>query len=111
MDSDNINPELSCSSKSTITPEGPTPNRNVEGELIVENIPTTPPTELVAELPPVLHRRRTFQEIDEGFVEDEEWCSPVTKILKLPFDHESWQHADELLEPPSPKSRKVADEV
>jgi hypothetical protein len=56
-------------------------------------------------------RRKSPQELDEGFVDDEEWCSPVTKILKLPFDHESWQHAHELLEPPSPHSRKVADEV
>lgn len=49
---------------------------------------------------------------DEGFVDvDEEWCTPVTKILKLPYDHESWQHAHEILDAPSPLSRKVGDEV
>jgi len=59
------------------------------------------------------HSHRTVRNDDEGFVDfdDEEWSSPVAKILKLPFDDESWQHAHQLLEPPSPKSRKVADEA
>lgn len=57
-------------------------------------------------------RQRSSMDMDEGFVEeDEEWCSPITKILKLPSDHESWEHAHELLEPPTPQARKVGDEV
>jgi hypothetical protein len=55
-----------------------------------------------------------FAPDDEGFVDyddDEEWSTPVTKILRLPFDHESWQHAHEILDAPSPQSRKVGDEV
>jgi hypothetical protein len=42
---------------------------------------------------------------------DEEWSTPLTKISRLYYDHESWSHAREILEVPSAACRKVGDEV
>ncbi|ODN02106.1 Bcl-2-related ovarian killer protein A [Orchesella cincta] len=49
--------------------------------------------------------RRIFRE------EDEEWSTPVAKILQLYYDHESWQQAQEILEGPGPHCRKIGDEA
>lgn len=49
--------------------------------------------------------RRIFRE------EDEEWSTPVAKILQLYYDHESWQQAQEILEGPTAVCRKFGDEV
>lgn len=43
--------------------------------------------------------------------EDEEWSTPVAKILQLYYDHDSWQQAQEILEGPGPLCRKIGDEV
>lgn len=43
--------------------------------------------------------------------EDEEWSTPVAKILQLYYDHESWQQAQEILEGPTAYCRKIGDEV
>jgi len=42
---------------------------------------------------------------------DDDWMTPLTKIVNLSYDHESWQHAQELLDAPSPECRKIGDEV
>jgi len=42
---------------------------------------------------------------------DEEWSTPLAKITRLYYDHESWSHAREILEVPSPGCKKVGDEV
>lgn len=43
--------------------------------------------------------------------EDEDWSTPVAKILQLYYDHESWQQAQEILEGPTAVCRKIGDEV
>ena len=42
---------------------------------------------------------------------DEEWSTPLAKISRLYYDHESWSYAKEILETPSAACRKVGDEV
>jgi len=42
---------------------------------------------------------------------DEEWSTPLAKISRLVFDHESWLNASEILELPSAACRKVGDEA
>jgi hypothetical protein len=42
---------------------------------------------------------------------DEEWSTPLAKISRLVFDHESWMNAREILEVPSAACRKVGDEA
>ena len=42
---------------------------------------------------------------------DEEWSTPLAKISRLFYDHESWSYAREILEVPTAACRKVGDEV
>jgi len=58
--------------------------------------------------------QRTYQGYTgQSFVDeiDEEWSTPLAKVSKLYYDHESWSYAREILEVPSPACRKVGDEA
>lgn len=50
-----------------------------------------------------------FNQLESEF--DDEWSTPLAKISRLYYDHESWSYAREILEAPSPACRKVGDEV
>lgn len=53
---------------------------------------------------------RRLRELDETEI-DEEWSTPLAKISRLYYDHESWSYAKEIIEAPSAACRKVGDEV